>query len=265
MLYFENMLFSGDQDSMRRRIGLGCAALFLFSVSWVYAQTAQTPTLPAKDPAAQAMGLMVSAPNPFDSFQQFSASVSGGPLRWNKRKIYRSGKLMRGEYEAEDEVRITDSAHRNGWVIRPRVWITKPRTCAPMTLMDVSSYPFLAYTGKEFSVERPAVEPTPAVEKETIDGHSCKVENYAFKHKDSAITIKVKLWEAEDLKGFPVKMEIEPSSRPKFTFTYTDVSVEPPNPKLFQLPVMCHAGVQGKKKTAATSPKAPGAKSPAAK
>lgn len=250
---------------MRRGLLLGLAGLSLFSASLAPAQNSSTS---AKAPAAPAGKAAVPAPepasqtqSPFDAYQQFSASVSGGPVRWKNRKIYRSGSKMRVEYEAEDEVRISNLAGQNGWVIRPRVWQTKPRECSPMTLMDAPTYPFSVYTGKDFSVEHVVDEATPAVDKEIIDGHSCKIEKYVFKHKQTGITIKVKLWEAEDLKDFPIKMEIEPASRPVFTFTYSDVSVEPPDPKLFQLPAMCRAGVQ-KKKPAAAAPKSGGEKAP---
>lgn len=221
---------------MRRRTGLGFAWLFLFAVTLVHAQ------------------------NPFDAFQQFSAAVSGGPLKWDKMKVYRSGKQMRAEYSYENEVRITNLADRNGWFIRPREWVTKPKQCGRMTLMDISSYPFFAYPGSDFNVER---SPTVEVEKEIIDGHSCKVEIYTFKPKDDRPqSVKLKLWEAEDLNGFPIKIEIEPSSKAKLTINYTDVSLEQPDPKLFHLPALCRVGVHGKKKPPAAAPKTPSKASP---
>jgi hypothetical protein len=226
--------FSEDKDSMRHRIGLGFLWLFLLSVT-AHAQNQ----------------------NPFDAFQQFSASVSGGPLKWDKLKIYRSGKQIRAEYVYENEIRISNLGDRKGWYIRPREWKTKPKECGRMTLMDMSSYPFFAYSSSDFNVERAAEKDTP--EKETIDGHSCKVQDYTVTAKDGGQPIKVKLWEAEDLNGFPVRIQVEPPSKAKFVLNYTDVSVKPPDPKLFQLPAMCRVGAQGKgkKKAAATAPKTP--------
>lgn len=219
---------------MHRRVGLGLAGLFLLFVTTVHAQ------------------------NPFDALQQFSASVSGGPMKWEKKKIYRSGKLMRGEYESEDEVRISNQITKNGWVIRPRVWTTKPKECERMSLLDALSYPFLTYGSQDFDVKPvPAAEGVPAEVTETIDGHSCRVHDYTLSPKgDKVLVIKAKLWEADDLKGFPVKIEIQPVGRAKFTLSYTDVSVGPPDPKLFQLPALCTQ----KKKAPAT---APASKSPA--
>ena len=220
---------------MHRRAGLIFAGLFLFAVTLVHAQ------------------------NPFDAFQEFSASVSGGPLKWDKMKIYRSGKQMRAEYVYENEVRITSLTDKNGWFIRPREWVTKPKQCGRMTLMDAATYPFFAYSSGDFSVEHSTAA---EVEKETIDGHACHAENYVFKQKESGTTIKVKLWEAEDLNGFPVKVEIASSAKPAFAMTYTDVKLEKPDPKLFKLPPLCRVAAKGTKKAPAAAPKAPAKNSP---
>jgi hypothetical protein len=162
---------------------------------------------------------------------------------------------MRADYKLEDEYRISNVASRNGWVIRPIEGGTQPKECKRMSLMDIATYPFFAFGDKDFNVER-----SPTVENETLNGHSCKVENYTFRTKDGGQKVKAKLWEAEDLKGFPIQMEIA-GAMPKFTMNYTDVSLEPPDPKLFRLPALCHAGVQKKKPPAPTS-KAPTQASP---
>jgi hypothetical protein len=44
----------------------------------------------------------------------------------------------------------------------------------------------------------------------------------------------MRLWEAEDLKGFPIKIEVHNSiTNRTLTISYSDVSLEPPDPKLF--------------------------------
>src|SRR5882757_5694825 len=163
---------------MRHRIGLTFLWLFLFSVTLAHGQSQ----------------------NPFDAFQHFSASVSGGPLRWDKLKIQRSGKQVRAEYNYEKEIRISSLADKKGWVIRPLD--SKPKECSRMTLMDFSSYPFFAYSAIDFNVERAATADKETPEKESIDGHSCKVQDYTVTSKEGGQPIKVKLWEAEDLDGF---------------------------------------------------------------
>jgi hypothetical protein len=235
VLYFQKVDISGDEDFMHRRAGLIFAGLFLFAVTLVHAQ------------------------NPFDPLQQFSANISGGPLKWDKMKIYRSGNQMRAEYVFENEVRITSLTTRNGWAIRPAKWVTKPKQCVSMTLMDASTYPFFAYTGTDFDVEHSI---SPEVQKETIDGHPCHAENYTFKQKESGITTKARLWEAEDLQDFPLRIEFEPSAKPKFTMTYTDVKLEKPDPALFKLPPLCRVASKGTKKAPAAAPKTPAKTSP---
>jgi hypothetical protein len=225
---------------MRHRIGLSFLWLFLFSVTLAHGQNQ----------------------NPFDAFQHFSASVSGSPLKWDKMKIYRSEKQIRAEYVYENEVRISNLGDRKGWFIRPTEWKTKPKECGRMTLMDMSSYPFFAYSAIDFKVERAASVGKETPEKETIDGHSCKVQDYTVTAKDGGQPIKAKLWEAEDLDGFPIKMQIEPPSKAKFVLNYTDVSLNPPDPKLFQLPAICRVPGKGKKKAVESAPKAPSKTAP---
>lgn len=205
--------------------------------------------------------MQAPAQNPFEAYQQFSASVSGGPLKWDKMKIYRSGVHMRAEYAYENEIRLTNQEKRNGWFIRPRELAPKPKLCGPMTLMDASSYPFFNYPDSDFSFEH-----SPTVENATIDGHSCKVENYTIKPKDGRpITIKVKLYEADDLKGFPVQIDVESSVTGKFTIHYSDVSLDPPDPKLFKVPANCPASKASKKGETGTKVSVPATSKPASK
>ena len=134
-----------------------------------------------------------------------------------------------------------------------------------MALWDISAYPFFAYSDGTFIVERlPAAEtPEKETEKETIDGHSCKVGDYTVRPKDGGqLFVKMKLWEAEDLNGFPIQIEVTPTSMPGSKYNYTDVSLDRPDPKLFQLPALCRSGVHGKKKPPATAPKTPSKTSP---
>ena len=64
------------------------------------------------------------------------------------------------------------------------------------------------------------VERSPAG-TDTVDGGACKVENLTVTSRDGKAT-KMKVWEAEDLKGFPVNVEIQ-SSRGPITAEYKDV------------------------------------------
>lgn len=205
--------------------------------------------------------ISVQAENPLDEYQQFSATANGGPMNWKEMKIYRTGKQMRGEYVSENEIRIANEKSRNGWVIRPLNWVGKPKECSRMSLLDISSYPFFAYTADKFDVERTATAET----NETLDGHACKVQEYAVKAKEGGPPIMMTVWRADDLKGFPVKIAIKPATRRPFEITYTNVSVAPPDPKLFQLPALCGAGTRSPKKPSGASSKTPSAKAPESK
>jgi hypothetical protein len=72
---------------------------------------------------------------------------------------------------------------------------------------------------------------------EVVDGHPCKIENVVVTRPDGK-TIESKVWEAQDLKGIPVKIE---SHIGEFTLSaaYRDISTDMPNPQLFTAPEKC--------------------------
>ena len=72
---------------------------------------------------------------------------------------------------------------------------------------------------------------------DTVDGHACKVENMTVTPK-SGQPVKMKVWEAEDLKGFPIKIEMQLARGP-FTLQYKDISFAAPDPSLFTHPDNC--------------------------
>jgi hypothetical protein len=47
-----------------------------------------------------------------------------------------------------------------------------------------------------------------------VDGHSCQVEEVALSSPMLANPQKMKFWEAEDLHGFPIKIEFVTPGRP---------------------------------------------------
>jgi len=178
--------------------------------------------------------------NPFQAFHSFSSTLNGGIGHDHDRKIYRSGKMMRMDFE--DHYLLVNLEKLTTQVVHPD-------KCERYPKPDVASYPFSAYY--DFKVVR-----APTEDKETVDGHSCKIENVTFTSKnDSAVVIQMKLWEAEDLQGFPVKVEVNVvSNGNKFALNYTNVSLNAPDPALFKSPTKC--AVSG------LSPKPPGAAPP---
>jgi hypothetical protein len=75
-------------------------------------------------------------------------------------------------------------------------------------------------------------------------------------------TFKMKLYRAEDLSGFPLKIDVEnPANRAKFTISYSNVSLEPPDAKLFERPAKCDGPIL-KPLNPETKPAKPAAKAP---
>lgn len=72
---------------------------------------------------------------------------------------------------------------------------------------------------------------------EVVDGHPCKIENVLVTRPDGK-KIESKVWEAQDLKGIPVKIE---SHIGEFTLSavYRDISTDSPDQHLFTVPEKC--------------------------
>jgi len=166
----------------------------------------------------------VTAPNPFDSFTSFSATMTGGLRADQNRKIYRSGNLMRLDFDGS--YRVVDLKKHTTWGVGGG-------HCAEIAAPDAGSYPFSA-PYENFKIERVLTD-----EKETVAGHVCRLSHVTFEAgHGSPIMVKMKLWEAEDLQGFPIKVEVEANGN-KVSITYSDVSLEPPDSKLFVHPARC--------------------------
>jgi hypothetical protein len=170
--------------------------------------------------------------NPLQAFSSFSAILNGGLGRDTDRKIYRSGKLMRLDFE--DHYRLVD-------LERLTTRFVYPDRCRMIGFPDAGSYPFSAYHG--FKVER-----SPTAETDIVDNHRARIDNLTLTSTSpdhAEITIKMKVWEAEDLSGFPVKTEIDVGNERKFTVSYTNVRLVRPDPALFKVPPDCMGGKQG--------------------
>lgn len=227
-------------DNVRAsRVGLIVAALvFVFVFAFVVKASAQ---MPAKKPEVADNGSVVQ--NPFDAFKNFSAVMSGGLIGDKDRKIYRAGNLMRTDFP--DQYRVTD-------IDIPATWVVfgnnakangKSAKCARFDVADAGTYPFWGL--KDFRVDRtPSV--TSSAAKETVDGHACKIDDLTFQNSasNSAVTINMKLWEAEDAVGFPIKIEVHDRiTNRTFTIRYTNVKLQSPDPALFIHPDDCGDGV----------------------
>ncbi len=194
------------------------AGLLVFGVN----TRAQNREKPAAQPVANQ-----SADGPFAAFQQFSATLNGGLGRDTNRKIYRSGKLMR--FDFPDHYRVSDLDTRSSWLVYPK-------SCSKVPMLDPGVFPF----SRKFRVEQSSTIEGKET-KETVDGHTCKIEDVVLVAEGPIpTTFKMKLYRAEDLIGFPLRIDVgNPMNHAEFTINYSNVSLEPPDAQLFKLPAKC--------------------------
>jgi hypothetical protein len=167
--------------------------------------------------------------DPFESFQTFSAVLNGGLGKDHDRHIYRSGHWMRIEF---------DDAPRISNILTKETWVTaQDHRCFKFGVPDSGTYPFGVFRG--YKIDR-----SPTTQKETVDGHTCSIENVTFTGQNGNETVvRMKLWKADDLQNFPIKIAVDSNGR-HFEANYSKVDLKAPDPKLFQHPVKCEAGPQ---------------------
>jgi hypothetical protein len=186
---------------------------------------------------------------PLDAFPEFSAVMVGSasPGDDGESYIYRSGKLVRSPGPQGHSFVITDLTTRESYAV-------SALGCMHDSHPYLRSAPFSSMA-PDFTVERSASG------QETVDGHSCKIEDVTLTSPKLLKPIKLRFWEAEDLQGFPVKVEfIRPAGR-NGVIHYKNVVLGPVDPTLFIYPKSCEKapGFQTPKPKAA-----PGTKKPAA-
>ncbi len=152
-------------------------------------------------------------------------SPGGHELRM---KVYRSGSMVRVEESDKVAVLFVPASKK---VYSLTVYPDNSRTCVVMRTDQAKMMlsPLQLLDGTK-------VKRTPAG-TEVVEGHNCKVENVTVTRVDGQ-TIESKVWEAEDLKGAPVKIESQLSDF-KFTAVYRDVVLATPDKALFTPPDKC--------------------------
>jgi hypothetical protein len=173
------------------------------------------------------LAVAAQAQNPFDSAKQFSATVvmssanmkgAGGDM-----KIYRSSDKMRTTLPGGAGYMVMDLTQHTAYMVMGNgMCMQMARTAQQQNLFAEA---------QDASIER-----SPAG-TDTVDGHSCKVENMTVTPHNGQ-PVKMKIWEAEDLKSFPLKVEMQTSHGP-MTILYKDVSFSEPPASLFTHPDNC--------------------------
>jgi outer membrane lipoprotein-sorting protein len=170
--------------------------------------------------------IAAQAQNPFDTFKQFSATIVMSPMPAGREgggmKVYRSGDKMRTSMPGGAGYMIMDlDQHTNYMVMNASM-------CMQMTPQPQQN---------PFSQARNATVDRSSAGTDTVDGHPCKVENLTVTPQNGE-PHKMKVWEAQDLKGFPIKIETQ-TSRGPMTIEYKDISFREPEASLFVHPDNC--------------------------
>jgi hypothetical protein len=207
---------------------------------------------PKEAGSAGQMSASPSAKNqfPLEKFQEFSAVMVGSMLPGDDREsyIYRSGKLMRTPGPEGHNFIITNLNTQDSYGVAAT-------GCMHDRHAHVLSVPF-SFIGFDVTVQ------SVAAGQETVDGHSCKIEDLTLSSKKFLKPVKLRLWEADDLQGFPVKVQFLRGFGHDPTIHYKNVVLGPQDPTLFIYPNSCEESTANNKPI----PKAaPGAKKPAAK
>ncbi len=181
------------------------------------AQTAETPQ------TATSPSTTESSQFPLDRFQNFSALMTGGavPGTDDEIHIYRSGALLRMEGLESHNYMITDLAKQETHGLAST-------GCIKYANAYVRSYPFsMARPDAKYQI-KPAG-------RETVDGHVCQIEELTISAAKLPAPVRIRLWEAEDLQGFPIKIE----TMAHRVIHYRNVVLGPQDPTLFIVPNEC--------------------------
>jgi len=167
------------------------------------------------------------APNPFEAVREFSATMHGGILGpKSDGKIYRSGDLMR--VDGPVEYMVTNLRTKETFTV-----LYKTGYCLNGSVPAARTYPFF--------VTRNATVTQVDRGEETVDNHPTKIEEVTIT-REGGSDVKLLIWEAKDLQGFPVKMRRVATAvvgSKDREVLYTDVQLGPPDASLFLAPKDC--------------------------
>jgi len=192
---------------------------------------------PAKQQPAAAQSTVAPSPTryPLDAFQEFSAIMVGSRAEPGEGRaqghIYRSGNLLRMEDPGRLGYFITDLTTGDTYGI-------SESGCMH------DSHPFIRSFPISFASKPGVTFTRAAAGKETVNGHSCQIENVTVSSPTFSNPVNMKFWEAEDLQGFPIKIEFLLRSGHDATVRYEDVVLGPQDPTLFIHPKVCEQPAQ---------------------
>ncbi len=153
--------------------------------------------------------------------QDFSATmvVTSPAGKQMSQKVYRLGDKMRTDMPGGRMHSVLLLGEHKYYMVMPQVCMEMPqRSPDPHEL-----------TGK---VERKDLGSA------TVDGHPAKIEEITITPASGGKSVTMKAWEATDLKGFPLRVEM-PTKQGTMRMDYKDVDISPPPASLFAVPQDC--------------------------
>jgi|SRR5579863_3473268 len=167
---------------------------------------------------------------PLDSFPDFSAVMIGSRAEpgegITQGHIYRLGTRMRMEEPGRPGYFITDLNSGETYGILEN-------GCIHDDHPYIRAIPFHIAGKADVTVTRASAG------KETVDGHFCQIEDITVSSPMLANPQKMRFWEAEDLQGFPIKIEFLLPGGHGPIVRYNNVVLGPQDPTLFFQPKSC--------------------------
>jgi hypothetical protein len=218
---------------LARTLGLSIGLCLTIGVQAQASKGGEQTPAPQKKRQATSRPQAAKPSGPFDSLTEFSATMVGSLMgNAGETRIYRSGKLMRVDSWNKMNFSVTNLDTKETYFVLRRPKLNEER-CMREHAPLLQAFPFTFFR-PDHKFQR-----TPSGEDE-VDGHHCHVES-VVRTTPSGSEMHVKFWEADDLNGFPVKIEVENAGKVN-TITYRDVKIGPPDPALFKLPKHCAKG-----------------------
>jgi hypothetical protein len=143
-------------------------------------------------------------------------------------KVYRSGTSVRVERTATlSTLYVPASSKVYSFTIYP----DHSRTCVAMKPEQATMLP------SPLELLQGKILKRKAAGSEVVEGHTSRVEEISVARPDGKV-IESKVWEAEDLKGIPVKIESH-LDEVTLTAVYRDIVIGTPDAVLFSVPDRC--------------------------
>lgn len=180
---------------------------------------------------AQAPQASQASQSPFPE-RDFSATMimSGGAIPQEMTsKIYRSGQKTRVDLSAPPGAYSLTLLDQHATYM-----VMSPSMCMQMPIGARADRDPMAAQG---AVQRQTVG------ADTVDGHACTVEQITVTPATGA-PITMKAWEAKDMGGFPLRIEL-PTPQGPMRVEYKDITLATPDASLFAAPQNCRSMPMG--------------------